>query len=104
MNMPVQKKEENNGGIKNSNRAVINDRTGLLVAIAALAVGFLSTGLWIATAIFGPQLIQAKIDAGAARAEALAELARKEASTAEDMVDLDRAKVKAQEELKNVRR
>lgn len=100
MNMPSQKKEENNGGIKNSNRAVINDRTGLLVAIAALAVGFLATGLWVATAIFGPQLVQAKIDAGAARAEALAELARKEASAAKDMVDLDRQTRKAQEAAK----
>lgn len=35
-----------------------------------------------------------------ARTEALAELARKEASTAKDMVDLDRAKSRAREELK----
>lgn len=73
------------------------------MAIGAIGLSLLSTGLWIATIIFAPQLVQSRIDAGNARAYALAELARKEASTAKDMVDLDRAKAKAREELKNGR-
>ena len=47
--------------------------------------------------------MRAELESRVARAEALAELARKEASTAKDMVDLDRAKRKAVEELKHVR-
>lgn len=104
MNVVPEQTKVEQGGTLNTAKAEINDRTSLFVSIAALAVAFLSTGLWIATAIFGPQLIQARIDAGAARAEALAELARKEASTAKDMVDLDRAKAKALEEVKNGKR
>lgn len=47
--------------------------------------------------------LRAEYESRVARAEALAELARKEASTAKDTVDLERQKSKAREELKNVR-
>ena len=47
-----------------------------------------------------PSLIDAKVRAGVARAEALAEQARKDSSIAKDMVDIDRAKRKAIEEIK----
>jgi hypothetical protein len=73
---------------------------GLFLAIGAIGLSLLSTGLWIATMVFAPQVIQAKIEAGTADAYALAELARKEASTAKDLVDSDRAKRKALEEIK----
>jgi hypothetical protein len=77
---------------------------GLFIAVAAIGLSLLSTGLWIATMVFAPQIVDAKIKAGSADAYALAELARKEASTAKDLVDKDRAKAKALEELKNERR
>ena len=54
-------------------------------------------------ALLLPPLIDSRAEARVARAEALAELARKESSTAKDMMDVERAKRIAREELKNVR-
>jgi hypothetical protein len=99
---PSQKKIEA-GGSNSESRAEIQG-VGLFIAVGALAMSTLSVGLWVATMVFAPQIVQSRIDAGNARAYALAELARKEASTAKDIVDLDRAKAKAREELKNERR
>lgn len=108
MNVTPEQKKVGDGAINNESRAEIHDRTGLFVSIAALAIAFLSSGLWIATAIFGPALMDAKVERGAARAEALAELARKEASTAKDIVDIEKSKVQAYQdltkELKNANR
>lgn len=97
---PVQKKEDNSNGIKNAARAVINDRTGLFVAIFAFGFSLLSTGLWIATMIFAPQIIQARIEAAAAPARAQSELAMKTAYTAKDQVDTTIAKAKARGDIK----
>lgn len=99
--VPEQTKVEAGGSYA---KAEVHDRTSLFVSIAALFVSGIVAGLLVAMCILIPELIEAKIQAGAARSEALAELARKEASTAKDMVDLDRAKAKAREELKNGKR
>ena len=48
----------------------------------------------------GPEYLAAIAEARVAKAEANSELARKEASNAMDLVDMDRAKRKALEELK----
>lgn len=50
--------------------------------------------------IVAPSLIDSRVEARVARAEALSELARKEASTAKDIVDLEVQRRKAREELK----
>lgn len=47
-----------------------------------------------------PIVIDAKVRAGVARAEVLAEQARKDSAIAKDMVDIDRAKRKAIEEIR----
>ncbi len=67
---------------------------GLAVMATAALMGVLIM-LWR-----GPDYLEALAEARVARAEALAELARKEASTAKDMVDLDRQTRKAQEATK----
>jgi hypothetical protein len=67
---------------------------------------FLSGGALIGLVILSivaPSLIDSRVEARVARAEALAELARKEASNAMDMVDLDRQTRKAQEAVKHER-
>lgn len=99
MNLTPEQTKIAEGGTQNNSSAKI-EGVGLFIAIAAIGLSLLSTGLWIATMVFAPQILDAKIKAGAADAYALAELARKEASTAKDMVDLDRARAKAREELK----
>lgn len=91
MNAPQQK--ENSG---NNAEAHIHG-AGLFIAIGALGLSLLSTGLWIATMIFGPQLIQARIDAGAADANSKSELAMKTAYTAKDQVDVFVSRAKAKE-------
>jgi hypothetical protein len=95
---PEQTKVEA-GGTLNAPRAEIQG-VGLFTAMAALAMSTLSVGLWVATMVFAPQIVQSKIDAGTSKAEAVADLARKEASNAMDMVDLDRQTRKAQEAVK----
>lgn len=71
---------------------------GLIVAVLAMQGRIESEGRAVKAEV------AAQVEARVARAEALAELARKEASTAKDMVDLDRAKNKALEELNVGRR
>lgn len=95
---PEQTKVEA-GGTQNNSSAKI-EGVGLFIAVAALGMSLLSTGLWIATMVFAPQIVQSKIKAGTSKAEAVADLARKEASNAMDMVDLDRQTRKAQEAAK----
>lgn len=99
---PTQKKIEAGGS--NSESSAKIEGVGLFIAVGALAMSTLSVGLWVATMVFAPQIVDSKIKAGGADAYALAELARKEASAAKDMVDLDRQKAKAREEMKNERR
>lgn len=91
------------GGTLNAPRAEIQG-VGLFIAIAAIGLSLLSTGLWIATVIFWPQIVDAKIKAAVAPSYALAELARKEASTAKDATDLEIQRRKAREELSNGKR
>jgi len=57
----------------------------------------------ILLAIILPSYVDSKIEGRVAKAEAIAELARRDASISKDMVDLDRAKLKAKEELKHER-
>lgn len=87
MNMPSQSKEENNGGIKNTATATLNDRTPLFVSIVALFVSGISVGLLIAICLLMPQLLDAKIQAGGADAKAVANLARSDSAVAKDTID-----------------
>lgn len=66
--VPEQTKVEQ-GGTLNAPRAEIQG-VGLFTAMAALAMSTLSVGLWIATMVFAPQIVDAKIKAGVAKAEA----------------------------------
>ncbi len=64
---------------------------------------FLSGGAIIGLIIWSivaPSLIDSRVEARVAKAEALAELARKEASVAKDVVDLEVQRRKAREEFK----
>ncbi len=103
MNVVPEQTKVEQGGTLNTNKAEIHG-VGLFLAIGAIGLSLLSTGLWVATMVFAPQILDSKIKAGSADAYALAELARKEASAAKDMVDIDRAKRKALEELKDAKR
>lgn len=89
-----------------SNSGNVNHHLPWLVMIAVLSGAALFGVIVIMWK--GPQYTEAVAKGESARAIALAELARKEASTAKDIVDLERAKVRAYEELtkelKNERR
>lgn len=87
MNMPSQSKEENNGGIKNTATATLNDRTPLFVSIIALFVSGICAGLLIAVCLLVPELLDAKIQAGSADAKAVANLARSDSQVAKDTID-----------------
>lgn len=83
-------------------------------ALPWVAIACLLAGMSLGVSLMSQPIMDAKIERAKAelladfsqriaRTEALSELARKEASTAKDMVDLDRAKAKAREELKHER-
>jgi hypothetical protein len=64
---------------------------------------FLSGGAIIGLliwSILAPSLIDSRVEGRVAKAEAMAELARKEASVAKDIVDLEVQRRKAREEIK----
>lgn len=68
---------------------------------------FLSGGAIIGLIVFAiiaTSLIDSRVEGRVAKAEALAELARKEASVAKDVVDLEVQRRKAREELKHADR
>lgn len=101
---PVNVTTINGGGtpltadVDNSHSGNVNHHLPWLVMIAVLASAALMGVIVILWK--GPQYTEAVAKGESARATVLAERAMKEASTAKDMVDIERAKVKAYEELK----
>lgn len=91
---PEQTKVEQ-GGTQNNSRAEIQG-VGLFTAMAALAMSTLSVGLWVATMVFAPQIVQSKIDAGVAKAEADAANAGADAAIWKNRVGRLEAKLEAQ--------
>lgn len=69
MNVVPEQTKVEAGATQNNSSAKI-EGVGLFIAVAAIGLSLLSTGLWIATMVFSPQIVQAKIDAGVAKAEA----------------------------------
>ncbi len=92
--------------VDQSNSGNVNHHLPWLIGLAVMATAALMGVLIMLWK--GPEYLSALAEAKVSRAEALAELARKEASMAKDVVDVERAKTKAYEELKkelqNVRR
>lgn len=71
----------------NSPQAVVNDRTGLFIAIFALAMAGLALGISVTSFVIVPQMIDAKVAAGMAEAKATANAAREHARIALDKVE-----------------
>lgn len=69
MNVTPEQTKVEQGGTLNAPRAEIHG-VGLFIAIAAIGLSLLSTGLWIATMVFWPQIVRSQIEAGVAKAEA----------------------------------
>lgn len=92
--------------VDNRNSGNVNHHLPWLMFAAIL--GAIGTTLGVVTLVLaltvGPRYLEALAQSKSERAVALSELARKEASTAKDLVDKDRAKAKALEEIKNERR
>lgn len=65
---PSMKKVEAGGSSSESSAKI--EGVGLFIAMAALAMSTLSVGLWVATMVFAPQIVESKIKAGVAKAEA----------------------------------
>lgn len=69
MNVTPEQKKIGDGAVNSESSAKI-EGVGLFIAVSALAVSTLSTGLWIATMVFAPQIVESRIQAGVAKAEA----------------------------------
>ena len=87
-----------NAKVDQSHSGNVNHHLPYLIGLAVMATAALMGVLIMLWR--GPDYLEALAEARVARAEALAELARKEASTAKDIVDLDRQTRKAQEAVK----
>jgi hypothetical protein len=87
-----------NAEVDNSNSGNVNHHLPWLVGLG-IGVGAALFGV-IVIMWKGPQYMEAVAEAKSADATALAQLARKEASTAKDFVDVEKAKTRAYEELK----
>jgi len=91
-----------NAKVDQSNSGNVNHHLPWLMVSAILGaigttLGIVLLCLWL---ISGPEYLRAIAEARVAKAEANSELARKEASNAMDIVDLDRQTRKAQEAAK----
>lgn len=79
----------NSGTIAQGGSATLNDRSGLYVAILALALAGIALGLWLNQS----QIIDAKVQAAVAQANATASTAETHARVALDKVEDFRAKL-----------
>jgi hypothetical protein len=59
---------------------------GLFLAIGAIGLSLLSTGLWVATMVFAPQIIESKIQAAIAPANERSRIAAQDAAIAKNTV------------------
>ena len=91
---PSMKKVEAGGSSSESSARI--EGVGLFIAVAALGMSLLSTGLWVANMVFAPQIVQSKIDAGVAKAEADAANAGADAAIWKNRVGRLEAKLEAQ--------
>lgn len=93
MNVTPEQTKIEDGGTQNNSKAEIHG-VGLFLAIGAIGLSLLSTGLWIATMVFVPQIIQSRIDASSAEALEVAKTAQKDAAIAKDWTDTKNAELK----------
>jgi hypothetical protein len=87
---------ENKGTIAQGGSATIHDRTALYISIFAMVLSALCLGLFLMQTFLMPQIIDAKIQAGSAKAEAVANEARTNARVALDKVEDIRPKLAEQ--------
>lgn len=77
----------NSAPVAQGGDATIHDRTGLYLAVLALIISALCLGLFLMQTFLMPQIIDAKIQAGGAKTEALANEARINARVAVDEIE-----------------
>lgn len=79
----------------NSPQAVVNDRTGLFISILALVVAAFGCGMAVTLFVIVPGMIDAKVQAGVASANADMAAAKQNARLALDRVDKTMARLEA---------
>lgn len=78
-----------------SPQAVVNDRTGLFIAIIAIVLGAFGCGMGVTVFAIMPSMIDAKVEAGVASARAEMEAASTNARLALDRADKTAAALEA---------
>lgn len=85
--MPSQVRREHSPEHSNVATATIHDRTALYVSIFSMVLSALCLGLFLMQTFLMPQIIDSKVAAGVARAEAIAHTADTNARVALDKVE-----------------
>jgi len=79
---PDKSIKEVSGTVAQGGNAEVHDRTGLYIAILALVISALCLGLFLMQTFLMPQVIDAKVQAGIAKAEESANTAKTNARLA----------------------